>query len=291
MPKNLFRIFLKTITILVFAYMLLPVLSVVVLSFNDRAVGTFPMTGVTLKWFWAVFEDPGIVASLKVSFALGLVSASISTIIGTLAAYALARYRVPAGNLIQLLLVLPMLVPHLILGVGLLLAFRLLGLPKNFLLLVVGHVALTMPLVILMTRHRFASISPSFEEAARTLGANGLQTFRAITFPLALPAMLLAFLFTFMSSFDELTATLFWRPPNVETVTTQIMAMLQYGIDQRINALATILIAFSIGVPVLATLLVKFLGTGVPRIRQRYFSRVIPMDPPGGAPAEKGSVQ
>lgn len=263
--------FLRGLTVLVFAYMLFPVLSVVVLAFNPRELGNFPMTGVTLRWFYAVFQDPEIIASLKVSFTLGIVASSISTVIGTCAAYALARFKVPAGNTIQLVLLLPMLLPHLILGVGLLLAFRLLGLPRNFLLLVVGHVALTLPFVILMTRHRFAAISPSFEEAARTLGANNLQTFFSITLPLAFPAILMALLFTFMSSFDELTATLFWRPPNVETVTTQIMGMLQYGIDQRINALAAILILFSIAVPALAMLSTKIFTSTIPRIRQRWF--------------------
>jgi len=275
--------FLKGMTFLVYFYLLAPVLVVIALAFNPRDLGDFPFEEVSLKWFYMLANDQAILNSVRISFTLGLMSAAITTTLGTAAAYALARYRVFGKDVVQLVLLIPMLVPHLILGVGLLLAWRLMGLPKTFALLVVGHVAVTMPLVIIMTRHRLQSISKSYEEAARTLGANGLQTFTSITLPLAAPAIIVAFLFAFMSSFDELTATLFWRPANVETVPTQIMAMLQYQIDHRINALATVLICFTVGVPVLATLVTKGLTTTLPRMRaKRLAARLAASENAGG---------
>jgi spermidine/putrescine transport system permease protein len=108
------------------------------------------------------------------------------------------------------------------------------------------------PFVVLTTGHRLRAIPINIEEAARTLGANRTQTFLAITLPLTLPAVVASFLFAFMSSFDEVTATLFWLPANMQTVTSQIMAMLEFSVDQKINALAALLILGSILVAVLA---------------------------------------
>jgi spermidine/putrescine transport system permease protein len=244
-------------TIAIYLFMLAPVLVVVVLSFNPAELATFPMTGFTLAWFARLAMDAQVIGALKTSLLLGSIAAAISTFLGTAAAYATARFRFAGRELVQLLLTLPILVPHIILGVGLLLTFRMLGLLKSFPLLVVGHVAITLPYVVLTTRHRLLSIPPVLEEAAATLGANPLAKFRRVTLPLALPAILAGALFAFMMSFDEVTATLFWRPPNTETIPTQVMAMLQYSIDQRINALAAILIALSVSLPLLAILLVR----------------------------------
>jgi spermidine/putrescine transport system permease protein len=98
------------------------------------------------------------------------------------------------------------------------------------------------------------------EEAAWTLGANRLQTMREIVLPLALPAILTGMLFAFMASFDEVTATLFWRPPGTETVQTQIMALLQFEVDQRIDALGALLVVFSVVVPFAALLVARLLS-------------------------------
>ncbi|MBM3571660.1 MAG: ABC transporter permease subunit, partial [Alphaproteobacteria bacterium] len=147
-----------------------------------------------------------------------------------------------------------------------LLAFRMLGLSKSFTLLVIGHVAITLPFVVLTTQHRLAAISGSLEEAARTLGANRFQTFCEITLPLTLPAIFAGFLFAFMMSFDELTATLFWRPANLETVPTHVLGMLTYSINQEINALATALIVVSVALPLAAMLLARRVAVGSARI-------------------------
>ncbi|CAH1690344.1 ABC transporter permease [Hyphomicrobiales bacterium] len=261
-----FRFFLMVMTILVYVFMLAPVLVVIVVAFNPAEYVDFPITGVTLRWFREVLADPQILESLWISFKLGISSAIIATAIGASAAYVLARYKVPFGETLQLVLLMPLLIPHLIMGVGLLLAWRLLGLPRNFMLLLVGHVAIILPIVVLVTRHRFASISPSLEAAARTLGANSVQTFMSITLPLVAPALVVAFLYSFMSSFDELTATLFWRPVNTETVTTQIMGMLNFSTDHRVNALATILIILSFVVPLAGLLMVKLVSVILPRL-------------------------
>ncbi|MBM3598256.1 MAG: ABC transporter permease [Alphaproteobacteria bacterium] len=247
---------------LVYVFMLAPVFVIVLLAFNPPEFGSFPITGMTLKWFWALADNRPIIEAIKTSLLLGLASSTISTVIGTAAAYALARFRFVGRDIVQLLLTLPILVPHIILGVGLLLAFRLIGMSKSFTLLVIGHVAITLPFVVLTTQHRLQAIPSSLEEAARTLGANRFETFREITLPLTLPAIFAGFLFAFMMSFDELTATLFWRPANVETVPTHVLGMLQYSVNQEINALATALIVVSVALPLGGMLIARRVALG-----------------------------
>lgn len=254
---------LTVLTVAVYVFMLAPVLVVIVLAFNEAEYGTFPITGLTLRWFSELWRDAAIVEALKTSLALGAGAAVLSTILGTAAAYAIARFTFPGRALVQVFLTLPLLVPHLILGVGLLLAFRMLGLPRSFILLLAGHVALTLPFVVLTTLHRFQKIPIAVEEAAMTLGASRLKTFFQITLPLAAPAIISGALLAFITSFDEVTATLFWRPSGIETVPTQVMAMLQYSIDQRLNALGAVMTALSAGLPLALVLLFQALpGSG-----------------------------
>lgn len=255
-PPWLARV-LGTLTAAVYLFMLAPVAVVVILAFNQAEYGSFPMTGVTLDWFAALTRDPAIVEAFQTSLLLGTTASLVSTVIGSAAAYAIARFPFPGRAFVQVLLTMPILVPHIILGVGLLLAFRFAGLPKNFALLVAGHVALTLPFVVLTTLHRFQSIPVALEEAARTLGASRLQTFFSVTLPLAWPAIVSGALLAFITSFDEVTATLFWRPANLETLPTQVMGMLQYSIDQRLNALGAVMIALSVGLPLFATLFAR----------------------------------
>ena len=260
MRQRLFRSLLGFITLLVYLFMLAPVLVVVVLAFNSSPSSTFPMAGLTLRWFAELAQDQVVLQSLWNSLVLATSASTLATLIGTAAAFSLSRFRFGGRAPIQLLLTVPLLVPHIVLGVGLLLAFRLFGLAKSFPLLVIGHMTITLPLVVLTTGHRLRAIPANIEEAARTLGANRLQTFLAITLPLTLPAVLASFLFAFMSSFDEVTATLFWLPANTQTVTSQIMAMLEFSVDQKINALAAVLILGSVLLAGLALVLGRALN-------------------------------
>jgi spermidine/putrescine transport system permease protein len=247
-------------TIVIYVFMLAPVIVIVLLAFNAAPGGNFPIKGLTLSWFVKVLTDKVLLSSLRTSFILALCASSIATLVGVAAAYALARFRLRAHALAELALTIPLLIPHLVMGVALLLSFRLFGLSKNFGLLVMGHVVIVLPFVVLTTRHQLQSVPVALEEAAWTLGANRLQTIREIVLPLALPAVLTGMLFAFMASFDEVTATLFWRPPGTETVQTQIMAMLQFEVDQRIDALGALLIAFSIMVPFLAVMIARIVA-------------------------------
>ncbi|MCB1971081.1 MAG: ABC transporter permease [Geminicoccaceae bacterium] len=235
--------------ILVYLFMFLPVAVVVLLSFNANQFGSFPMTGLSLRWFVELAQNEAILRAFRTSVVLGLLTALISTTFGVLASLALVRYRVPGANAISTLLIAPILVPEVVLAVALLLFLNFLGIHKSFALLLFGHVIFTLPFVVLVVQARLISIRRDVEEAAMSLGASPVQTFFEITLPLMLPAVLAGALFAFTISFDDITGTLFWKPGGVETVPTQIFAMLRNSISPEINALGTVMIFMTVGLP------------------------------------------
>lgn len=252
---------LGSFTAAVYAYKILPVFVVVVLAFNPPTFGGFPIVGFTTHWFRKLLDNPAVIAAVHNSLQLATCASLISTILGTAAAYALARYPFRGRSVVQTMLTVPILVPHLIVGVGLLLAFRVLGLSRSFSMMLLGHVALTLPFVILTTQHRLQAVPGYLEEAAWTLGAKGWQAFRDVVLPLAFPAVLTGFIFAFMSSFDEVTATLFWRPADFDTVPIYVLSELQNSVSQELNALAAALVGFSVSVPMLTLLLLHLWST------------------------------
>lgn len=243
--------FIRAWTIVVYGFMFLPVAVVVLLSFNANQFGSFPMTGVSLHWFQELWNNDAVMRAFRTSIVLGLMTAVISTTLGILASLALVRYKVPGRNAITTLLIAPILVPEVVLAVALLLFLNWLGIGKSFALLLAGHVIFTLPFVILVVQARLVSIKRDVEEAALSLGASPVQTFFAVTLPLMLPAVAAGALFAFTISFDDITGTLFWKPGGVETVPTQIFSMLRNSISPEINALGTVMIVMTVGLPLL----------------------------------------
>ena len=246
--------------VLVYIFMFLPVAVVVLLSFNASQFGSFPMTGFSFRWFVELAENEAILRAFRTSVVLGLLTAAISTTLGVLASLALVRYRVPGSNAISTLLIAPILVPEVVLAVALLLFLNFLGVHKSFALLLFGHVIFTLPFVILVVQARLVGIRREVEEAAMSLGASPVETFFQITLPLMMPAVLAGALFAFTISFDDITGTLFWKPGGVETIPTQIFAMLRNSISPEINALGTVMIVMTVGLPLLGVAVARRLA-------------------------------
>ncbi len=247
-------------TVLIYLFMFAPVAVVVLLSFNSSQFGSFPMEGVSLRWFEALWENQAIVRAFQTSLLLGALTAVISTTLGVLASLAMVRYDFPGKTLIATALIAPILVPEVVLAVALLLFLGAMGVPKSFPLLLAGHVIFTMPFVILVVQARLVSVRRDYEEAAMSLGAGPIETFFQITLPLILPAVLAGGLFAFTISFDDITGTLFWKPGGVETVPTQIFAMLRNSISPEINALGTVMIIVTVALPLLGAAAARRLG-------------------------------
>jgi spermidine/putrescine transport system permease protein len=239
-------------TLLVYVFMFAPIAVVVILSFNDSMFGGFPISGFSLRWFYELYENDAVMRAFRTSLLLGTLTAMISTTLGILASLAIIRYRFRGKEWINTLLVAPVLVPETVLGVGLLLFMRWLDQPRSFAVLLMGHVLISLPFVVLVVQARLIGIRRVYEEAARSLGANSWQTFREVTLPLLMPAVFAGVLFAFTISFDNITATMFWRPAGIETVPTQIFGMLRHSISPEINALGTVMIVITVGLPLAA---------------------------------------
>lgn len=248
---------LRFYTILVYLFMFTPIAVVMLLAFNTSQFGAFPMEGLSFRWFVALWENDAIVRAFRVSLALGTLTALISSTVGVLASLALVRYDFPGKQSLTTLLIAPILVPEVVLAVALLLFLRWLEVHKSFTLLLLGHVIFTLPFVILVVQARLVGIKREYEEAAQSLGANPIQSFLQVTLPLLLPAVIAGFLFAFTISFDDITGTLFWKPGGIETVPTQIFAMLRHSISPEINALGTVMILVTVALPLLGVAIAR----------------------------------
>lgn len=238
--------------LLVYLFLFSPIVVVVLLAFNPQEYGSFPMRGVSLRWFAGLAENQPILDAVKTSLLLGACVTVVSTSVGLAAAMALVRFDFPGKRAIAVLLTAPILMPQVVLGVAVLLFLRAAGFATSFGVLVVGHVMITLPYVILVIQARLYAIPRVYEDAAMTLGASPWHAFKDVTLPLLGPAVLAAALFAFTISFDDVTATLFWKPVGIETVPTLILAMLQLSVSQQVNALGTALIVFNVAIPLLA---------------------------------------
>jgi spermidine/putrescine transport system permease protein len=251
---------IRGFTILVYLFMFTPIVVVMLLAFNSSQFGAFPMEGLSFRWFVALWQNDAIVRAFKVSLLLGGLTALISSTLGVLASLALVRYDFPGKQSLTTVLIAPILVPEVVLAVALLLFLRWLEVHKSFTLLLLGHVIFTLPFVILVVQARLVGIRREYEEAAQSLGASPIQTFFQVTLPLLLPAVFAGFLFAFTISFDDITGTLFWKPGGIETVPTQIFAMLRHSISPEINALGTVMIFVTVALPLLGAAIARRLG-------------------------------
>ena len=250
----------KLFTGLVYVFMFAPILVVIVLSFNASQFGGFPMTGFSFRWYAKLMQNNAVLSAFQTSVWVALVTAVICSVLGILGALALVRYDFPGKEVVNTILVAPALVPETVLGVGLLLLMRWAHQPRTMWLLVLGHIMLALPYVVLVVQARLIGIKRVYEEAAMSLGANRFQTFREITLPLLMPAIVASLLLVFTISFDNITASMFWRPSGVETMPTQILSMLKVSISPEINALGTLMIAVTVGLPLLGGGLARYLA-------------------------------
>ena len=243
---------IRLFTLFVYITMFAPIVVVIILSFNPMEFASFPMEGFSFRWYVRLAQNQAIVTAFKTSLILGFITSVISTAIAIPAAMAFVRYDFPGKNTLNTLLLSPIMIPEVVLGVALLLFLRWLQQPKSFALLLIGHVVLTLPYVLLIVQARLVGIKIEYEEAAKSLGANAFQTFREITLPLLLPAILAGALFSFTISFDDITATLFWATAQNQTVPVKIFSMLRLSISPEINALGAVMIVLTIATPLLA---------------------------------------
>lgn len=210
-------------------------------SFNDSKLGTI-WTGFTLDWYPKLFSNEQIMSALKNSLYVAVITTLISTVLGTLAALSLHRYTFPGKRIIDLLIYIPVMIPSLVLGIGLLTLYAWLGVSLQLETVIPGHVVIATSFVTLVVMARLKGFDSSLEEAAKDLGANGWHTFWKVTFPLISPGVLAGALMGFTISMDEFVIAFFTTGPGANTLPVLIFSMVRQGVTPEINVLSTILI-------------------------------------------------
>jgi spermidine/putrescine transport system permease protein len=194
---------------LLVVFLYAPILVLIVFSFNDREFVSFPWEGFTLRWYHEFLQNSALMAALRTSLFIAAVSSVVTVALAIPASIALVRRRFFAKGLVSGLLLAPLVIPLVVFGIALLILFNTLGIPLSPLTVMIGHIVLSLPFAILTLVPRLERIPESLEEASRDLGAGALTTFRQITLPLLLPAVLSSFLIVFTLSFDEIVVASF----------------------------------------------------------------------------------
>jgi spermidine/putrescine transport system permease protein len=245
---------------MVYGFILTPALFIILMSFSPDVIATFPPPGLTIKWYIALFQDVRLVAAIKNSLFIGLSAILVSGLLGTMTSIGMVRYKFRGRGLLSAFVIAPMVIPEIILGASLLTFFVSLGLSLSqfsYLFMIIGHALFTLPYVVLNVHARVYGLDRSLEEASMNLGANPIQTFREVTLPLILPAVLSGMLLAFAMSLDDYTASQFWVMPQTETIPVRIFSALRTELPPTINPLATILM--------LSTLFAFFLQVRISR--------------------------
>jgi len=233
------------------ALMYLPILLVVVYSFNDGRLSSV-WEGFSLRWYKTLFRDAAIFEALGNSLVLAALSCLSAAVIGTLGAVGMHRLKSRTTGPMEYLSTLPIMIPEIILGMVFMAFFSLLGLPFGMTTLVIGHTAFCIPYVFMMVKARLVGMDPSLAEAARDLGAGEARVFFDITLPLILPAILSGMLLSFAMSMDDVIISIFVTGVSINTLPIKIYSQIKFGVTPEINALCTLMLAATVVLVVLS---------------------------------------
>ena len=238
------RAFFGTWTIGVFLFLYLPILLLVVYSFNDSKLN-LTWVGFTTKWYGALFQNEVLLRAFQNSLIVAGATTLLSVFLGTTAAWLLHRYKFPAQQLIGLLIFIPMVMPEVLMGTSLLVLFVSLGIPLGYGTLIVAHTTFCFPFVLVGVQARLQGLDPSLEEAAQDLGATPVKAFWLVIVPYLMPAIVAGALMAFTLSFDEYIVTVFTSGAESQTLPLKVYGMVRVGLNPQLNALSTLFIGIT----------------------------------------------
>lgn len=240
--------FLPIAATLAFIFLYAPILSLIVFSFNESQLVTV-WGGFSTRWYGELMNDERILGAAWISLKVGVLSASLATVIGTLAAFVLTRFGKFRGRLLLTgMVTAPLVMPEVLIGLSLLLLFvtldQLIGWPseRGLVTLIIAHSTFCAAYVAVIAQSRLRDMDESLEEAARDLGAGPVRVFFDITLPVITPALVSGWLLAFTLSLDDLVIASFVSGPGASTLPMLIFSKVRLGVSPDINALATIII-------------------------------------------------
>ncbi|MCW5623818.1 MAG: ABC transporter permease [Burkholderiales bacterium] len=234
---------------LVYLFLYLPLVIVVVYSFNDSRLNA-EWVGFTLKWYDVLFHDEQMLSAAWNSLVIGLMASVVSTVLGTMAGYAMYRYDL---KLLPVLVLTPIAIPEILLGVSLLIFFVMLNISLGMLSIVLAHIAFCVGFVAIVVRSRLSGMDESLVEAARDLGATQWVAFRRVTLPLIMPGIIAGALMAFTLSIDDFVITFFTAGVDSTTLPLQIYSMIKIAVTPEVNAISTLLMLLTLVLIVVAT--------------------------------------
>jgi ABC-type spermidine/putrescine transport system permease subunit II len=230
---------------LVFLY--LPIAFLILFSFEQADTPGFPITGLTLHWYEKMLTDSAIHSALFNSVIVALIVAVLATTIGTMAAFPLVRGGIRFPGAARILFTLPIMIPGVLIGLGLLVFITLLGIKLGLYTVIAGHLVFTTPFVVLIVAARLQGFDRRLEWAAADLGASNRQTLRHIVLPLIAPAIIAGALLSVTLSIDEFVVTFFTIGPQL-TLPLYIITQIKFGVTPEVNALATVILVVTLAV-------------------------------------------
>lgn len=240
---------LRTAALAAYFFLYAPLLVVVVYSFNDSSMNA-QWVGFTLKWYDKLFRNELMLTAALNSLIIGVTASAVSTLLGTMAGYAMYRFRT---RLLPAMVVAPVAIPEILVGVSLLLFFVMLNVTLGMISIVLAHIAFCIGFVAIVVRARLAGLDESLIEAARDLGATPWQAFRTVTLPLIMPGVVAGALMAFTLSIDDFVITFFTAGPESRTLPLVIYTMVKITVTPEINAVSTLLMLLTLMLIVVAS--------------------------------------
>ncbi len=246
--------FAVTVTVVFFAWLYLPILAVILFSFNSvKSLATFQ--GFSTRWYSDFFHDSSLITSLSASLVIASIAAVDSLILGTMLALGLERIRSRSGRAIGAVTLLPLVTPEIVTGVAALLFFTGLGMKLSLVTVTLAEITFSIAYVTVIVRGRLAAMAPEVEEAARDLGCTPWQALRQVILPTLVPALLGSGLLVFALVFDDFVLAFFTTGVDPQPLPVRIYSSIRFGVSPAINAVGTLMLAFSAFLIVAALLL------------------------------------
>lgn len=256
--KRRFQIFSNVYSFIIYAILYIPVLVMMIFSFNDQRYNYY-WNGFTTQWYGKLLHNDALIGSLWYSVVIAVLSTVISVLIGTIGALGLKRYEFKMKKMINNILYIPIIVPEIVLAVALLIIFMNVGVNLGMGTILIGHCTFCIPYAVVTIKGRISGDGDSLEEASMDLGANRIQTFIRVTLPSIMPGVMSAAFLSFTLSIDDVVMSNMLAGAKQSTLPVLILSMNKSGVTPDVNALTTIMILVIVVAMVLNNIIKKAL--------------------------------